>query len=247
MALLEIKDLHVEIEGKEIIKGLELTINPLEVHVIMGPNGSGKSTLSYTIMGHPRYKVTRGDILYDGMSILNLDVDERARKGIFLGFQYPMEVAGVSVENFLRTAVEAKQQKEVPILAFHKALIKRVEAMSIPQSFLDRYLNEGFSGGEKKRNEILQMAVLQPKLAVLDEIDSGLDIDALRLVSEGINKLIKEEQLTLLLITHYQRILDYIKPGFVHIMVDGRIVKSGGFELAQQLDKMGYEWVKEEA
>jgi Fe-S cluster assembly ATP-binding protein len=211
----------------------------------MGPNGSGKSTLSYTIMGHPKYKVTDGDILFNGESILGLGVDERARKGIFLGFQYPLEVSGVSVENFLRTAVEAKEQKDVPILAFHKALNKRALSMSIPQSFLDRYLNEGFSGGEKKRNEILQMAVLLPKLAVLDEIDSGLDIDALRLVSDGINKLIAEDHLSLLLITHYQRILDYIKPQFVHIMVDGRIVKSGGYELAQQLDKMGYEWVKE--
>ena len=246
MSLLEIKNLHVEIEGKKIIKGLDLTINPYEVHALMGPNGSGKSTLSYTIMGHPKYKVTEGDILYNGESIIGLGVDERARKGIFLGFQYPMEVSGVSVENFLRTAVEAKEKKDVPILAFHKALNKRVEAMSIPQSFLDRYLNEGFSGGEKKRNEILQMAVLLPKFAVLDEIDSGLDIDALRLVSEGINKLIKEDRLSLLLITHYQRILDYIKPQLVHIMVDGKVVKSGGYELAQQLDKMGYEWVKEE-
>lgn len=245
MSLLEIKDLHVTVEDKEIIKGLNLTINSYEVHTIMGPNGSGKSTLSYTIMGHPKYKVTQGDILYDGVSILGLETDERARKGIFLGFQYPMEVTGVSVENFLRTAVESKEKKDVPILAFHKALLKRIEAMSIPQSFLDRYLNEGFSGGEKKRNEILQMAILLPRLAVLDEIDSGLDIDALRLVSEGINKLIKEEHLTLLLITHYQRILDYIKPQFVHIMVDGKIIKSGGFELAKQLDKMGYEWVKE--
>ncbi|MGC8579794.1 MAG: Fe-S cluster assembly ATPase SufC [bacterium] len=245
MPLLEIKDLHVTVEDKEIIKGLNLTINPFEVHTIMGPNGSGKSTLSFTIMGHPKYRVTHGDIVYNGTSILGLDVDERARKGIFLGFQYPMEIPGVSVENFLRTAIEAKEQKDVPILAFHKSLLKRAEAISIPQSFLDRYLNEGFSGGEKKRNEILQMAVLLPKFAVLDEIDSGLDIDALRLVSEGINKLIKEDHLTLLLITHYQRILDYIKPDFVHIMVDGRIVKSGGFELAQQLDKMGYEWVKE--
>ncbi len=246
MPLLEIKDLHVEIEGKEIIKGLDLTMNPFEVHALMGPNGSGKSTLSYTIMGHPKYKVTGGDILYNGESILNIGVDERARRGIFLGFQYPMEVSGVSVENFLRTAAEAKEQKDVPILAFHKALTKRIEAMAIPQSFLDRYLNEGFSGGEKKRNEILQMAVLLPQLAVLDEIDSGLDIDALRLVSDGINKLIKEDHLTLLLITHYQRILDYINPRFVHIMVDGKIVKSGGYELAKQLDKMGYEWVKEE-
>ncbi len=245
MALLEIKNLHVEIDGKKIVKGLDLTINPFEVHALMGPNGSGKSTLSYTIMGHPKYKVTDGDILFNGESILGLGVDERARKGIFLGFQYPLEVSGVSVENFLRTAVEAKEQKDVPILAIHKALNKRALSMSIPQSFLDRYLNEGFSGGEKKRNEILQMAVLLPKLAVLDEIDSGLDIDALRLVSDGINKLIAEDHLSLLLITHYQRILDYIKPQFVHIMVDGRIVKSGGYELAQQLDKMGYEWVKE--
>ncbi len=244
MPLLEIKGLTVEIEGKKIIKGLDLNINPFEVHALMGPNGSGKSTLSYTIMGHPKYKVTGGDILYNGTSVLDMPVDERARLGIFLGFQYPMEVAGVSVENFLRTAAEAKEQKDVPVLAFHKALTKRVDAMSIPQSFLERYLNEGFSGGEKKRNEILQMAVLLPQFAVLDEIDSGLDIDALKLVSEGINKLIKDDHLTVLLITHYQRILDYIKPDFVHIMVDGKIVKSGGYELAQQLDKMGYEWVR---
>lgn len=245
MPLLEIKNLHVEVEGKEIIKGLDLIINPFEVHTLMGPNGSGKSTLSYAIMGHPEYKITDGDILYKGKSILGLDVDERAKQGIFLGFQYPMEVSGISVENFLRTAVEAKEQKNVPIFAFHKALLKRADVMSIPQSFFDRYLNEGFSGGEKKRNEILQMAVLMPEFAVLDEIDSGLDIDALRLVSEDINKLIKENHLTLLLITHYQRILDYIRPQFVHILVDGRIVKSGGYELAKQLDKIGYEWVKE--
>ncbi len=245
MPLLEIEALHVEIEGKKIINGLDLTINPLEVHALMGPNGSGKSTLSYAIMGHPRYKVTGGDIRFNGASILHMPVDERARLGIFLGFQYPMEVSGVSVENFLRTAAEAKERKDVPILAFHRALLKRAEAMSIPQSFLDRYLNEGFSGGEKKRNEVLQMAVLVPKLAVLDEIDSGLDIDALRLVAEGVNRLIHEDRLSLLLITHYQRVLEYIEPGFVHIMVGGRIVKSGGYELAQQLDKMGYEWVRE--
>ncbi len=243
--MLEIEALHVEIEGKKIINGLDLTINPLEVHALMGPNGSGKSTLSYAIMGHPRYKVTGGDIRFNGASILHMPVDERARLGIFLGFQYPMEVSGVSVENFLRTAAEAKERKDVPILAFHRALLKRAEAMSIPQSFLDRYLNEGFSGGEKKRNEVLQMAVLVPKLAVLDEIDSGLDIDALRLVAEGVNRLIHEDRLSLLLITHYQRVLEYIEPGFVHIMVGGRIVKSGGYELAQQLDKMGYEWVRE--
>ncbi|MCL5278167.1 MAG: Fe-S cluster assembly ATPase SufC [Deltaproteobacteria bacterium] len=245
MPLLEIEALHVEIEGKKIINGLDLTINPLEVHALMGPNGSGKSTLSYAIMGHPKYKVTGGDIRFDGVSILNMPVDERARLGIFLGFQYPMEVSGVSVENFLRTAAEAKGKKDVPILAFHRALLKRAEAMSIPQSFLDRYLNEGFSGGEKKRNEVLQMAVLVPRLAVLDEIDSGLDIDALRLVAEGVNRLIQDDHLSLLVITHYQRILEYIKPGFVHIMVGGRIVRSGGHELAQQLDKMGYEWVRE--
>lgn len=245
MSLIEINGLKVEVEGKEIIKGLNLSINLSETHVIMGPNGSGKSTLSYTIMGHPKYKITSGDILFEGKSIVDMPVDDRARLGIFLGFQYPIEVSGVSVENFLRTAVTAKEGKDVPILAFHKAILKRLNAMDIPQSFLDRYLNEGFSGGEKKRNEILQMAVLLPRFAVLDEIDSGLDIDALKFVSGGINKLIKENNLTLLLITHYQRILDYIKPQFVHIMMDGKIAKSGGYELAQQLDQTGYEWLKE--
>ena len=239
MSLLEIKNLHVEIEGKKIIKGLDLTINPYEVHALMGPNGSGKSTLSYTIMGHPKYKVTDGDILYNGESILNLAVDERARKGIFLGFQYPMEVSGVSVENFLRTAVEAKEKKDVPILAFHKALNKRVDAMSIPQTFLDRYLNEGFSGGEKKRNEILQMAVLAPYLAILDETDSGLDIDALQVVAAGVNALRSPDR-AFLLITHYQRLLDYVVPDVVHVLIGGRIVKSGDRALALELERTGY-------
>jgi Fe-S cluster assembly ATP-binding protein len=250
-AHLEIKDLHVQVEGKEIIKGINLTINAGEIHAIMGPNGSGKSTLANTLAGHPRYVVTQGDILYKGESILEWGPDERAQKGIFLAFQYPMAIPGVTVANFLRTALNAKRKassnggaKAISIPEFRKLLTKQMELLKLDPSFATRYLNDGFSGGEKKRVEILQMAVLNPELAILDETDSGLDIDALRIVAEGVNTLMNPN-LGVLLITHYQRILNYIKPQFIHVLVDGRLAISGGPELALQLEEKGYDWIRE--
>lgn len=248
---LEIKDLHVQVEGKEIIKGINLTINAGEIHAIMGPNGSGKSTLANTLAGHPRYQVTQGDILYKGESILEWGPDERAQKGIFLAFQYPMAIPGVTVANFLRTALNAKRKatsangeaKVISIPEFRKLLLKQMELLKLDPSFATRYINDGFSGGEKKRVEILQMAVLNPELAILDETDSGLDIDALRIVAEGVNTLMNPN-LGVLLITHYQRILNYIKPQFIHVLVDGRLAISGGPELALQLEEKGYDWIK---
>lgn len=248
---LEIKDLHVQVEGKEIIKGINLTINAGEIHAIMGPNGSGKSTLANTLAGHPRYVVTQGDILYKGESILEWGPDERAQKGIFLAFQYPMAIPGVTVANFLRTALNAKRKaisadgeaKVISIPEFRKLLLKQMELLKLDPSFATRYINDGFSGGEKKRVEILQMAVLNPELAILDETDSGLDIDALRIVAEGVNTLMNPN-LGVLLITHYQRILNYIKPQFIHVLVDGRLAISGGPELALQLEEKGYDWIR---
>ncbi len=250
MAELNIRNLHVSIDGKEIIKGLNLTLPQGEVHAIMGPNGTGKSTLAYTIMGHPSYEVTDGEIFFDGINVLELEPDERSRAGLFLAFQYPVSIPGVTVANFLRTAMNARRRAENPdykgiaIPEFRRMLKEKMELLKMDPAFAGRYLNEGFSGGEKKRAEILQMAVLKPTFAVLDETDSGLDIDALRVVSEGVNTL-RGPELGVLVITHYQRILNYIKPDVVHVMMDGRIVESGGPELALHLEEHGYEWVRE--
>jgi Fe-S cluster assembly ATP-binding protein len=250
MSQLEIRHLYVSIEGKEILKGFNLTINQGEVHAIMGPNGTGKSTLAYTLMGHPSYTVTAGEVWFKGVNILELKADERSRLGLFLAFQYPIAIPGVTVANFLRTALNARRRanniedKGMPIPEFRKLLRDRMELLKMDPSFAGRYLNEGFSGGEKKRAEILQMATLRPEIAILDETDSGLDIDALRVVSEGVNAL-RGEDLGVLVITHYNRILNYIQPDYVHVMMDGRIVESGGSELALNLEEHGYEWVRE--
>ena len=250
MSQLEIKNLHVNIEGKEILKGLDLTIEQGKVHAIMGPNGTGKSTLAYTLMGHPSYEVTEGEVIFKGQNILELEPDERSRLGIFLAFQYPVAIPGVTVANFLRTALNARRRAEnpedkgIPIPEFRKLLKEKMAMLKVDQAFAGRYLNDGFSGGEKKRAEILQMATLQPEIAILDETDSGLDIDALRIVSEGVNALLNEN-LGVLVITHYQRLLNYIKPDYVHIMLGGRIVESGGADLALHLEEKGYDWVRE--
>lgn len=250
MSELVIKDLHVSIEGKEILKGLNLTIKQGEVHAIMGPNGTGKSTLAYTLMGHPSYTVTSGEVWFKGQNMLELEPDERSRAGIFLAFQYPVSIPGVTVANFLRTAINARRRalnpedKGMPIPEFRKMLKEKMELLKMDHAFAGRYLNDGFSGGEKKRAEILQMAALKPEIAILDETDSGLDIDALRIVSEGVNAL-NGPDLGVLVITHYQRLLNYIKPHFVHIMMGGKIVESGGPDLALHLEESGYDWVRE--
>ena len=243
--ILEIKDLYAEIEGKEILKGVNLTIKTGEVHAIMGPNGTGKSTLSSIVMGQPKYNVTAGDILMDGESILPLAVDERARKGIFLAYQYPAEVSGVTNSDFIRTAMKSCSGKDVPLFSFIRNYEKACLELKMREDLAHRYLNEGFSGGEKKRNEILQMKMLKPKFAILDEIDSGLDVDALRIVGENVSGMINEN-FGCLLITHYERLLDYIKPDFVHIMINGKIVLTGGKELIAKIDQQGYDWVREE-
>ena len=250
MSQLEIKNLHVNIEGKEILKGLTLTINQGEIHAIMGPNGTGKSTLAYTLMGHPNYTVTEGEIIFKDQNMLELEPDERSRAGIFLAFQYPVAIPGVTVANFLRTAINARRRavnpedKGMPIPEFRKMLKEKMAMLKMDQAFAGRYLNDGFSGGEKKRAEILQMATLKPEIAILDETDSGLDIDALRIVSEGVNTLMNKD-MGVLVITHYQRLLNYIKPDYVHVMLGGRIVESGGPDLALQLEEKGYDWVRE--
>lgn len=238
--LLHIEDLHVEVEGREILKGLDLTINKGDIHAIMGPNGSGKSTLAYVLTGRPGYEVTQGKVLYKGEDVLELPPDERAQRGIFLAFQYPTEVPGVSVVNFLRTAYNSIHPDEPKsAMAFRMYLQEKVELLEIPSELVDRYVNQGFSGGEKKRNEILQMAVLRPELAIMDETDSGLDIDALKHVSAGVNKLAGPD-VGILLITHYQRLLNYIRPSTVHVLIAGQIARVGGFELAEQLEAEGY-------
>ncbi|CAC6756120.1 TPA: Fe-S cluster assembly ATPase SufC [Staphylococcus aureus] len=244
---LEIKDLHVSIEDKEILKGVNLTINTDEIHAIMGPNGTGKSTLSSAIMGHPSYEVTKGEVLLDGVNILELEVDERAKAGLFLAMQYPSEITGVTNADFMRSAINAKREEgqEINLMQFIKKLDKNMDFLDIDKDMAQRYLNEGFSGGEKKRNEILQLMMLEPKFAILDEIDSGLDIDALKVVSKGINQM-RGENFGALMITHYQRLLNYITPDKVHVMHAGKVVKSGGPELAKRLEEEGYEWVKEE-
>jgi Fe-S cluster assembly ATP-binding protein len=246
--VLEIKNLHATVEDNEILRGISLTVKKGEVHAIMGPNGSGKSTLSKVLAGHPAYEVTEGEILFEGEDLMEKDPDERAREGIFLAFQYPVEVPGVSNAQFLRLAYNEKMKhtggEEMDPLEFKDYLTERAKVVEMDAALMSRSVNEGFSGGEKKRNEILQMAVLQPKLAMLDETDSGLDIDALRIVSEGVNKLRSPEN-GIILVTHYQRILNYIIPDFVHVLYKGRIVKSGGKELALELEEKGYDWVKE--
>jgi Fe-S cluster assembly ATP-binding protein len=249
-AALEIRNLHVNVENLPILRGVNLIVQQGEVHALMGPNGSGKSTLSNTIMGHPAYEVTAGQIIFDGVDIVELESDERARLGLFLAFQYPVAIPGVTVANFLRNAINAHMKAEepeskgIPIPAFRKLMIEKMDMLEMDHGFAGRYLNDGFSGGEKKRAEILQMAVLEPKIAILDETDSGLDIDALRIVSEGVNRL-SGPDLGILVITHYQRILNYIKPQFVHIMLDGQIVESAGADLALQLEERGYDWLRE--
>ncbi len=241
--LLNIKDLHASVDDKAIIKGLNLTINKGEVHVIMGPNGGGKSTLSNVIMGHPKYEVTEGSIELEGEDILELAANERAKKGLFLSFQYPEEVEGITVENFLRSSKAAITGETVGLLSFKKLLKEKMELLHIGSEYASRYLNVGFSGGEKKKNEILQMAVLEPKLAILDETDSGLDVDAVKIVAEGV-KLFKNEQNALLIITHSNKILEYLQPDFVHILIDGRIVKTGDSSLAKEINQKGYEELK---
>lgn len=239
---LSIRDLHVSVEGKEILRGLDLEVRPGEVQALMGPNGTGKSTLAYTLMGHPKYQVTAGEVCLDGENVLGLPPDERARRGIFLAFQYPTAVPGVALGNFLRQSLRAVRGKEVAVTEFRKILREKMALLKVDQSFLGRYLNDGFSGGEKKRAEILQMAMLEPRIAILDETDSGLDIDALRIVSEGVNAL-QGPDLGILIITHYQRILNYIKPDVVHVLYNGRIVKTGGPELVGLLEERGYDWI----
>ena len=246
-SVLEIKNLHVEIDGKEILKGVDLTLKQGEIHAVMGPNGTGKSTLAQAIMGHPRYEVTQGEVILDGEDVLEMEVDERSKAGLFLGMQYPSEISGVTTSDFLRSAINAQRDEgdEINLMQFIKKLDKNMEYLEIDQDMATRYLNEGFSGGEKKRNEILQLMMLEPKFGILDEIDSGLDIDALKVVSKGINKL-RGEQFGSLIITHYQRLLNYISPDHVHVMMRGKIVKSGGKELAERLEAEGYDWIKEE-
>ncbi len=247
MSSLEIKDLHVAIGEKKIVKGLSLNIRSGEVHAVMGPNGTGKSTFAKAIAGHPDYTITGGDVLLDGKSILELEADERARAGLFLAFQYPSEIPGVSIANFLRAAVQARlaEGEELDATAYYKRLYGKMDLLKIDRKFTSRSVNEGFSGGEKKRCEILQMAMLEPKFALMDETDSGLDIDALRIVADGVTAM-RGANLGILMITHYQRLLDYIVPDFVHVMYDGRIVKSGDKSLALELEAKGYDWVKKE-
>jgi Fe-S cluster assembly ATP-binding protein len=244
---LTIKDLHVSVEGKEILKGVNLEIKGGEIHAVMGPNGTGKSTLSSAIMGHPKYEVTSGSITLDGEDVLEMEVDERARAGLFLAMQYPSEITGVTNADFLRSAINARREEgeEISLMKFIRTMDKSMELLEMDPNMAQRYLNEGFSGGEKKRNEILQLTMLQPKISILDEIDSGLDIDALKVVSKGINEM-RGEDFGCLIITHYQRLLNYITPDKVHVMMQGRVVKSGGPELAQRLEAEGYDWIKNE-
>jgi Fe-S cluster assembly ATP-binding protein len=245
MSTLVIQDLHVAIDGKEILKGLNLTLNTNEIHAIMGPNGTGKSTLASAIMGHPKYEVTSGSVTLDGEDVLEMEVDERAQAGIFLAMQYPSEITGVTNADFIRSAMNSRREEgdEISIMKFIREIDSKMEYLEMDQDMAQRYLNEGFSGGEKKRNEILQLMMIQPKFAILDEIDSGLDIDALKVVSNGINQM-RGEGFGCLIITHYQRLLNYITPDKVHVMMQGRVVKTGGPELAHKLEAEGYDWIK---
>lgn len=247
MSVLEVKDLHVTVEGKEILKGVNLKMSTGEIHAIMGPNGTGKSTLSSTIMGDPAYKITKGDILLNGKSIIDLPVDERARMELFLAMQYPQEIPGVTNAEFVKSAINARRPKDdpIPLMDFIKRLDETLETLDMSEEMADRYLNEGFSGGEKKRNEIMQMMMIRPEFAILDEIDSGLDIDALKVVSRGVNQM-RGDNFGSLIITHYQRLLNYIIPDYVHVMMDGRLVKTGGPDLAIRLEKEGYAKLRDE-
>ena len=247
MSVLEVKDLHVTVEGKEILKGVNLKMSTGEIHAIMGPNGTGKSTLSSTIMGDPAYKITKGDILLNGKSIIDLPVDERARMGLFLAMQYPQEIPGVTNAEFVKSAINARRPKDdpIPLMDFIKRLDETLETLDMSEEMADRYLNEGFSGGEKKRNEIMQMMMIRPEFAILDEIDSGLDIDALKVVSRGVNQM-RGNNFGSLIITHYQRLLNYIVPDYVHVMMDGQLVKTGGPDLAIRLEKEGYAKLRDE-
>ncbi|MDO7267912.1 Fe-S cluster assembly ATPase SufC [Shouchella clausii] len=244
---LKIENLHVSIDDKEILKDFNLEINGGEIHAIMGPNGTGKSTLASAIMGHPKYEITSGSVTLDGEDVLEMEVDERARAGMFLAMQYPSEISGITNADFLRSAINANREEgnELSLMKFIRKMDEKMDVLDMDQSFAQRYLNEGFSGGEKKRNEILQLLMLEPKIAILDEIDSGLDIDALKVVAQGVNQM-RSEEFGCLIITHYQRLLDYITPDKVHVMMQGRIVKSGGSELAERLEAEGYDWIKEE-
>lgn len=247
MSELVIKNLHVSVEDTEILKGANLTMNTGEIHAVMGPNGAGKSTLAAAVMGHPAYKITQGEVLLDGENLLELDVDERARAGMFLGVQYPSEIQGITNAEFIRTAINARRAKDeqINIMEFINKLDEKMEVLEMDQDMAERFLNEGFSGGEKKRNEILQLLMIEPTFAILDEIDSGLDIDALRVVAEGINAM-RGENFGALIITHYQRLLNYIEPDFVHIIIDGKVVKTGDKELAKRLEAEGYKGIVEE-
>ena len=247
MSDLEIKNLHVRTEDREILRGVDLSVGKGEIHALMGPNGSGKSTLANTVLGHPAYEVTEGQILWRGEDITEADPEDRAQGGLFLAFQYPAAIPGVSVANFLRMAMNTQREEPINVKEFGKKLRHATEVLRVDREFTSRHLNDGFSGGEKKRCEILQMAMLEPQVAVLDETDSGLDIDALRTVAEGVNTLHEETGMGALVITHYQRILHYVKPQFVHIMLNGRIVRDGGSELVDQLEREGYDWLREEA
>ncbi|NCF65381.1 MAG: Fe-S cluster assembly ATPase SufC [Chloroflexi bacterium] len=250
-AALEIKNLHASAGDQPILKGIDLLIKSGEIHALMGPNGSGKSTLAYTLAGHPAYEATAGQVIFDGQDLLEMEADERSRAGLFLAFQYPAAVPGVTLAKFLRQTINSRRKaadaddKGISIPAFRRFLTEKMNMLGIDHKFAGRYLNEGFSGGEKKRVEILQMATVEPRMAIMDETDSGLDIDALRIVSEGANRLKDELDMGLLVITHYQRILNYIKPDYVHIMLDGRIVESGGPELALKMEERGYDWIRE--
>lgn len=247
MSTLEIIDLHVSIEDKQILKGVNLVMNTGEIHAIMGPNGTGKSTLSQAIMGHPSYTITKGQVLLDGEDVTEMEVDERARAGLFLAMQYPSEIAGITNAEFMRAAINARRPEDdkISIMNFIKKLDEKMEILNMPEEMAERYLNEGFSGGEKKRNEILQLMMIEPKFAILDEIDSGLDIDALKVVSKGVN-LMSGPDFGVLIITHYQRLLNYVHPTFVHVMMDGRIVKSGDASLAKRLEAEGYRGIRDE-
>ena len=244
MSVLEIKDLHVSVEDKEILKGINLTIKTGETHALMGPNGNGKSTLLSTIMGHPKYKVTQGSITLDGEDVLSMSVDERSRKGIFLGMQYPEAIPGVTNSDFLRAAVNARRDEPMKLFTFIRKLDSAIDELKMDENLAHRYLNEGFSGGEKKRNEILQMKLLDPKFALLDEIDSGLDVDALKIVSDAINNM-KSDHLGYVIVSHYDRLYELVKPTHVHVLVDGKIVVDGDYEIAERINKEGFEWVKE--
>lgn len=246
MSCLRIQDLHVDVDGKEILKGLSLDIHSGETHALMGPNGNGKSTLLAAIMGNPKFHVSSGSILLDGQDVLAMDVDERSKAGLFLGMQYPSEVSGVTNSDFLRAAINARRERPIPLFSFIREMEKTIKELQMKEDLSHRFLNEGFSGGEKKRNEIVQMKLLKPAIAMLDEIDSGLDVDALKIVAEAVNTMQREQQMGLLIVSHYARFYDLLKPTHAHVLVDGRIVVSGGSELVEKIDQQGYDWIEKE-